>query len=118
MASTAEIDENNIVLRVCKVPTQADDDTALTEQWAADFWGGTWKKCAFGAPSPTLFRKNYPGAGYAWRADLDAFIAPQPSDDYTLDETTCQWKGPSPDPSYAWNGYAWTPPVEPGPPPP
>ena len=52
-------------------------------------------------------RKNYPGIGYIYDSQRDAFYAPQPFPSWILDEETCYWKPPIPPPEprgrYAWN---------------
>ena len=52
-------------------------------------------------------RKNYAGIGFAYDADRDAFIPPQPFASWTLDETTCRWAPPVPYPDdgemYRWD---------------
>ncbi len=37
------------------------------------------------------FRGNYAGIGFTYDKDLDAFIAPKPSEDATLDTETFTW---------------------------
>ena len=39
-------------------------------------------------------RKNYAGVGFAYDANLDAFIPPKPFHSWLLDEETCLWKAP------------------------
>lgn len=52
-------------------------------------------------------RKNYAGTGYIYDADRDAFYEPQPFDSWTLNEETCLWDPPVPEPDdgkhYKWN---------------
>jgi hypothetical protein len=91
MAHWAELDENNIVLRV----TVGDNnDPAGDEgyQWLIDNLGGTWIKTSYNAN----IRKNFAGIGYTYDAVRDAFIPPKPEDtekvSWVLDEETCNWK--------------------------
>jgi hypothetical protein len=55
----------------------------------------------------TPLRKNFAGIGYAYDKDRDAFIQPQPFASWTLNEETCQWEPPTPQPDdgqkYVWN---------------
>lgn len=55
----------------------------------------------------TPLRKNYAGIGYAYDAQRDAFIPPQPFASWILNEDTCLWDAPVPMPDdgkdYAWN---------------
>ena len=105
MANWAEIDENNIVVRVLVTD---NNDPAGDEgyQWLVENLGGTWIKTSYntvegvhingGSP----FRKNYAGIGYTYDSQRDAFIPPKPDDilidgvpvDWVLDEETCTWR--------------------------
>lgn len=86
MAHFAEIDKNNIVLRVLVV---AND----LEHRGADFLandlglGGTWIQTSYNGN----LRKNFAGIGYTYDAVRDAFIAPKPDNSIGFDEDTCQW---------------------------
>jgi hypothetical protein len=91
MAHWAELDENNIVLRV----TVGDNnDPAGDEgyQWLVDNLGGIWIKTSYNAN----IRKNFAGVGYTYDSVRDAFIPPKPEDtekvSWVLDEETCNWK--------------------------
>ena len=94
MAHWAELDENNIVLRVT---VGSNDDSDEGYQWLIDNLGGTWIKTSYNGN----IRKNFAGIGYIYDSIRDAFIAPKP-DDYTdkegnsftfvLNEETCQWE--------------------------
>jgi hypothetical protein len=69
----AELDENNIVLRV----TVGDNnDPAGDEgyQWLIDNVGGTWVQTSYNGN----FRFNFAGIGYTYDPIDDAFIAPAP----------------------------------------
>lgn len=102
MAHFAEIDSNNIVIRVLVV------DNSL-EHRGADFLsndlglGGTWIQTSYN----NNIRKNYAGIGYTYDATRDAFIPPKPYESWVLNEDTCQWDAPTPYPSdgqiYRWN---------------
>jgi hypothetical protein len=88
MSHWAEIDKNNIVLRV----TVGDNnDPAGDEgyQWLIDNLGGTWVQTSYNGN----IRKNFAGTGYTYDATRDAFIPPKvnchPGE--ALDETTCRW---------------------------
>ena len=39
-------------------------------------------------------RKNYPGPGFTYDFNLDAFVPPRPSKECVLDEETCLWVCP------------------------
>jgi hypothetical protein len=88
MSHWAEVDENNIVLRV----TVGDNnDPAGDEgyQWLIDNLGGTWVKTSYNGN----IRKNFAGIGYTYDQTRDAFIPPKPNchTEETLDEATCLW---------------------------
>jgi murein DD-endopeptidase MepM/ murein hydrolase activator NlpD len=109
MAHFAELDSNNVVLRVIVV---ANADTASADGTEKEYigaafcerlLGGTWKQTSYNAN----FRKNYAGQGYTYDAQRDAFIPPQPYPSWTLDEATCQWNAPVAMPTdgkfYSWD---------------
>lgn len=87
MAHFAEIDQNNIVLRV--VVTDNDYPNEGYD-WLIQNLGGTWVQTSYNA----TIRKNFAGIGFVYDAERDAFIAPQPFASWILDETTCQWQPP------------------------
>lgn len=101
MAHFAEI-INNIVTRVLVVPDFQED---RGEQYLSKDLnlGGKWVKTSYTGK----IRKNFAGIGYTYSQELDAFIAPQPYESWTLDEETCLWQPPNPYPSdgkvYMWN---------------
>ena len=116
MAHFAEIDENNIVLRVIVGVDEPFDGEAIYHEMT----GTTWKKTSYNTQAGqhllggTPFRKNYAGIGYTYDAGRDAFIPPQPFPSWTLDEQTCQWISPIPFPNdekqYFWDEstLSWT----------
>jgi hypothetical protein len=102
MSHWAEIDNNNIVLRV----TVGDNnDPAGDEgyQWLIDNLGGTWVKTSYNAAT-NGFRKNYAGIGYSYDPLADVFITPQPYASWSLDENF-DWQPPTPKPEgdYDWD---------------
>ena len=100
MAHFAEIDENNIVIRVL-----VTDNNALKEgyDWLIENLGGTWIQTSYNA----TIRKNFAGIGFTYNQELDAFIPPKPFNSWLLDEETCRWNAPTPYPTdgftYFWN---------------
>lgn len=83
MSHWAELDENNIVLRV----TVGDNnDPAGDEgyQWLLDNLGGTWVKTSYNGN----IRYNFAGIGFTYDPIDDAFIAPPPCehDELTLND--------------------------------
>lgn len=97
MAHFAELDSNNIVLRVLVVSNAmiTDDQGNEQENLGIDFLKSLlgqefiWKQTSYNGN----FRKNYAGIGYTYDAQRNAFIAPQPNgEEWTLDEETCVWR--------------------------
>jgi hypothetical protein len=75
MAHWAELDENNIVLRV----TVGDNnDPAGDEgyQWLIDNLGGTWIKTSYNAN----IRGKFAGIGDIYDPVNDIFVAPEPKE--------------------------------------
>jgi len=108
MAYFAQIDENNVVIRVLAVsnndaPDPAPNDKAGNECLNSIGLAGTWIQTSYNG----RIRKNYAGIGYKYDAERDAFIPPKPCDSWILDENTCHWNAPIPYPSdgglYGWN---------------
>lgn len=85
MAHFAKIDENNIVTNVVVI---ADEQEHRGQEFLANDMnlGGTWLKCSYNTVGNqhilggTPFRGNYPGVGYKYDSELDAFIPPKPVD--------------------------------------
>lgn len=109
MAHWAEIDENNIVLRVT-VGDNNDPNGDEGYQWLVDNLGGRWIKTSYNGN----IRKNYAGVGYFYDEELDAFIAPQPFPSWTLNANDAVWEAPIEMPddgySYVWDeeNLAWS----------
>ena len=86
MAHWAEIDENNIVLRVT---VGSNDEPDEGYQWLIDNFGGTWIKTSYNK----TIRQNFAGIGFTYDSTKDAFIPPKPiAGDWQLNEDTCQWE--------------------------
>lgn len=122
MAHFAELDQNNVVLRVIVV---SDDDAGplpglAGEAFCANLLGGVWKQTSYNTragvhynadtnePDDGLaFRKNYAGIGYTYDAVRDAFLPPPPFPSWVVNEETCTWVAPVPYPTdgaiYTWN---------------
>lgn len=96
MSYYTELDGQNTVVRVLRC---SDDDTQAQAFLAAQ--GGNWQRAyPSGAPGTT---KNFPGIGWTYDAQRDAFIPPKPDaipgyGEFTLNETTCLWDAPA-----GWN---------------
>ena len=109
MAHFAELDSNNVVLRVIVVSnadTSTPDGTEVESIGVAfcqRLFGSNWKQTSYNGN----FRKRYAGIGYTYDPALDAFITPQPFPSWTLDNATADWIPPIPMPTdgkpYVWN---------------
>jgi len=108
MAHFAEIDENNIVIRVL-----VGDDKKPNEglDWIVERLGGTWVQTSYNTAGGkhlqggTPLRKNFAGVGYFYDAEKDAFIPPKPFESWLLNEDSCLWEAPIEQPGdfYTWN---------------
>jgi len=87
MSHFAELNENNIVLRVL---VGDNNDPAGDEgySWLIDNLGGTWVKTSYNGN----IRKNFAGIGMTYDADRDAFISVKCHDEAVLNEDTCRWE--------------------------
>ena len=109
MAHFAEIDQFGKVKRVIVVSNADTSDASGVEKehigaaFCERLFGGTWKQTSYNAN----FRKHYAGIGYAYDADIDAFVPPQPYPSWTLNASTAQWQAPTPMPQDG-KRYAWT----------
>ena len=61
---------------------------------------GDWKQTSYNHN----FRKQYAGVGFAYDADADQFVAPQPFPSWSLDANN-DWQAPTPKPDgdYMWD---------------
>lgn len=110
MAHFAEIDENNLVIRVLVTSNELPDEG---KSWLEDNLGGTWVQTSYNtkkgvhALGETPFRKNFASPGFTYDSERDAFIPPKPFDSWILNEETCHWEAPIPypqdDKTYRWD---------------
>jgi len=109
VAHFAELDENNIVLRVVVVGNEdtADEDGNEVEAIGIEFCqnlfgGGRWVQTSYNAN----LRKAFAGKGFTYDADLDIFVPPSPFPSWSLDENF-YWQPPTAHPSdgkfYIWD---------------
>jgi hypothetical protein len=107
MAHFAELNENNIVLRVLVTDNDFPNEGY---DWLVENLGGTWVQTSYNA----TIRKNFAGVGFTYDSERDAFIAPQPFPSWILDEDTCRWIPPVEYPTdgkiYSWDedSLSWT----------
>lgn len=100
MAHFAEVNDQNIVVRVLVVPDEQEHRG--NEFLAKDLGlGGRWIQTSYNS----RFRKHFAGIGFTYDEQHDVFIRPQPYSSWTLD-TNCDWQAPVPKPSDAnWSTY-------------
>lgn len=106
MAHWAEIDNDNIVIRVL-VTNNDDENGDEGYQWLIDNLGGRWIKTSYNTQGGvhtqggTPLRKNYAGIGYTYDPTRDAFIPPKPEPvtlpngqvfEFYLNTETCLWE--------------------------
>jgi len=102
MAHFAELDNNNIVLRVIVVADEFESDG---KNWCHNTFGGIWEQTSYN----NKIKKQYAGVGYSYDAVNDVFIQPQPYPSWTLDENF-DWQPPIQYPSDGYtreNAYFW-----------
>jgi hypothetical protein len=102
MAHFAELDENNIVLRVVVVDNKNILDANNSESgelgiaYCRKIFGQDtrWKQTSYNGN----FRIRYAGIGYIYYSDLDAFVLPRPFLSWNLNKVTAKWEPPIPEP--------------------
>lgn len=103
MAHFAELDASNTVTRVLVVANKALLDKGVESEakgvsLLASLNGhGRWKQTSYNGTR----RKNFAGVGFLYDTTRDAFIPPRPFPSWLLDEETCRWVPPVPQPSGA-----------------
>lgn len=83
MSHWAELDKNNIVVRVLVGDNNLPDEG----ESFMNLLGGTWIKTSYNGN----IRFNYAGIGYTYDKNIDAFIPPKCHDEAVLNKATCQW---------------------------
>jgi hypothetical protein len=110
MAHFAELDENNIVIRVIVGIDESVGDGEIVYGVETKT---IWKKTSYNTVGGVHllggepFRKNYAGIGFRYDEVLDAFIPPQPFPSWILDKESCIWVAPIEKPKddkfYSWS---------------
>ena len=102
MAHFAEVDTNDVVLRVLVV---GNDQEHRGQEFLADdlALGGTWVQTSYNGN----MRKNYAGIGMKFDRVRDAFIPEQPYPSWVLDEQTCLWNAPTEMPVVEGKMFTW-----------
>jgi L-fucose isomerase-like protein len=81
MAHFAEVNENNIVLRVL-VTDNDDPNGDEGYQWLISNFGGKWVKTSYNSN----IRKKYAGIGDTYDEESDVFLPQRPFSSWTFDE--------------------------------
>jgi len=121
MAHFAELNEDNVVLRVTVIHNNEmlDEDGNEQESNGVEFLQSLfgedtiWKQCSYNTygnkywvmemqednferkvegDQSKVLRGNYPAEDYIYDTVNDVFTAPQPDENYTLNETTWLWE--------------------------
>jgi len=117
MAHFAELDDNNIVLRVIVVSNDDAPDEAAGIEFCRGLLGGNWKQTSYNTRAGvhtsggTPLRKNYAGVGYCYDEVRDAFIPPSPFPSWIVNDTRGIYEAPVPRPTdadYVWNEITQT----------
>lgn len=88
MAHVAELDENNVVLRVIVVHNDYEPNV---EEWATEWaGGGIWKQTSYNG----TIRKNFAAIGDVYDEVRDAFITPRNNChvEEFFNEDVCRWE--------------------------
>lgn len=107
MAHFAELDDNNIVLRVVVVDNKDTSDANGVEKehigiaFCERVLGGRWIQTSYNHK----VRKQYAGIGYTYDPVKDIFISKSPFPSWVLDENS-DWQAPVPMPNDG-NAYNW-----------
>ena len=108
MAHFAELDNNNLVLRIVVISNDdvnknggdQSETAALAVEQIVPFSNGVkWVQCSFNGN----FRGKYPGVGFTYDIEKDKFIAPKPYESWTLD-INGTWQSPVAYPSITTYG--------------
>tara|TARA_B100000212_G_scaffold342092_1_gene327552 strand:- start:1957 stop:2355 length:399 start_codon:yes stop_codon:yes gene_type:complete len=96
MAHFAELNENNIVLRVVRVENSILDNNGIEDEskgieFLNNLFGkSNWKQTSWNHS----FRKNYARIGDVYDVSRDAFIPTKEYPSWILNETTCRYEAP------------------------
>ena len=105
MAFFAEINENNIVIRVISLDDIHESDGS---NWCNKNLGGVWVETSY----TNRIRKQYAGIGFVYDETADEFVSPSPFPSWSLDVNN-DWQAPTPKPegNYYWDeeSLSWIP---------
>lgn len=113
MAHFAELNENNEVIRVLVVNNSDINDPINQYSRETENIGIGFLKNLLGQETIWVqtsvnnnFRVRYASIGYTYNEVLDAFIPPKPYESWVINESTCDWEPPIPEPNDN-NFYYW-----------
>lgn len=111
MAHFAELDANNIVLRVIVVHNDTIQDLPFPEsesvgvEFCQSLFGADtiWKQTSYN----NNFRERFGQVGFSYNSDYDCFVMEKPFASWVFDEQVKNWVAPVPVPDentpYFWN---------------
>lgn len=110
MAHFAQLDQNNLVVKVivvnndCCLDGNGLESEVVGVAFCQSLYGqdSNWKQTSYSRS----FRKNFAGIGYQYDGQRNAFIPPKIYSSWVLDEATCTWVSPVPYPEDG-NAYFW-----------
>ena len=114
MAHFARLDNNNTVIRVAKVDNVQccdpkdgleKEEVGIAYLQALHGKDTRWVQTSYN----DRIRKNYAYKGCKYDEARDAFLTPRPFKSWTLNEETCRWEPPIPEPEPPMDGsmYLW-----------
>ena len=111
MAHFAELDENNVVLRVIVINNaecldeNGDESEAVGIARCKEILGSdtTWIQTSYN----NNFRKRLAGVGHTYDSARNAFLEPKPFPSWVLNETTLIWEAPVAYPGSHDDPYQW-----------
>lgn len=101
MAHFAEVDDNNVVLRVLVINDYdiLDENGNESEEVGRVFcnatWGGRWVQTSYNH----RIRKRYAGIGFIYDEENDAFLPPKYFPSWVVDTELLDWVPPIPMPA-------------------
>jgi hypothetical protein len=111
MAHFAELDKNNLVVRVCVVDNintcdeHGEEKEEVGVKYLQSIFGEntTWKQTSYNGK----FRALYAATGFAYNEELDCFLPPKPFDSWILNKETKSWEAPTERPEKEGYIYFW-----------
>lgn len=105
----AELDSNNVVLRVVVVNDADAPNEAAGVEFCSKLWGGTWVQTWMDGA-----RKRYAGKGFQYDKTNDLFVGVKPFESWVENAKTGDWEPPYSPPKdenlYNWDEavFGWT----------